>query len=630
MRYLGNKTKLLEFIDDVLLKYDIAGDTFVDLFSGTCSVGDYFKNRFTIIANDYMYFAKVLAAAKLLNAREPKFERFERQFNSSPYEYLNNQHYEPQDNYFVYKNYSPMGERMYFTEENAVRIDGIRLDIEALYKDDILTESEYYFLLGSLLESVLRVSNTSGTFQAFFKFWEQRSQKKFVIEPLLMKEADAVSDGNRALCEDANVLCRRLSGDIVYIDPPYTITQYANSYHVLETIARYDDPELFGKTGRRKNRVLSNYSNKSRAIYEFEDLLRQLDFEHVLISYSNQSLVSLDDLVELARLFAINGDVKVETLQYREYATNNLSYKDDGDGLKEALIYFRKDRTLNKSPLNYAGSKDEILPKLTKLLPKHVPVFVDAMGGAFNVGANVIATEGVVYYEPNPYIFDIMKMIVETEPEQLIEEVDATVREYRLAKKAKEPYLALRDAYNNGNQPALQLFVLQIYSFQHIIRFNASKKMNTPIGNNEFNEGTRQRIVDFRVKTQNYQMLNSQYQSINYQDYPEDAVFYFDPPYFITTAEYNDGKRGFDGWNVDSETQLLDFLLRLHRAGRKFILSNVISHKGKRHHILENWVEEHGFVMTTIGSTSIKYPRVEVAVTNYTPISETDGNPYSR
>ncbi|OFR20916.1 modification methylase [Atopobium sp. HMSC064B08] len=630
MRYLGNKTKLLDFIENVIAKHGISGKTFVDLFSGTCSVGDHFKDRFTVIANDYMYFAKVLAAAKLLNAKKPDFELFVHKFNCTPFEYLNDQQYEPQENYFIYNNYSPVGERMYFTEENAIRIDGMRLEIEALYKDAILSEPEYYYLLGSLMESVLRVANTSGTFQAFFKFWEQRSQKRIVIEPLFMKETDMVSDQNKVTCEDANVLCRRISGDIVYIDPPYTITQYASSYHVLETIARYDNPDLFGKTGRRKKRVLSNYSNKSRSKYEFEDLFRQLDFEHVLVSYSNQSLVSLEELVELARLFAIDGNVEVETLQYREYTTNNLSYKDDGSGLKETIIYFRKDRSLNKSPLNYAGSKDGILPRLTKLLPKHVPTFVDAMGGAFNVGANIVATKEVIYYEPNPYIFNIMKMIVDYDPRKLIEDVDNIVNEYGLEKKAKEPYLALRNDYNNGLQPVLQLFVLQIYSFQHIIRFNASKEMNTPIGNNEFNKGTRQRIIDFRVKTHSYRMLNERYQSIDYQDYPEDTIFYFDPPYFITTAEYNDGKRGFDGWNVESETQLLDFLLRLHRADRKFILSNVISHKGRRHNILESWAEEHEFIVTTIGSTGIKYPRVEVIVTNYMPITEITGNPYSR
>ena len=78
MRYLGNKSKLLLFIDDVINKYNIEGETFADLFSGTCSVGDYFKDRYRIISNDYMYFSKIIAEAKLLNKETPKFEKFKK------------------------------------------------------------------------------------------------------------------------------------------------------------------------------------------------------------------------------------------------------------------------------------------------------------------------------------------------------------------------------------------------------------------------------------------------------------------------------------------------------------------------------------------------------------------------
>lgn len=623
MRYLGNKTKLLDFIDSVLSKYNIEGESFVDLFSGTCAVGDHLKGRFKVVANDYMYFAKIIASAKLLNSRIPSFENFIKRFNENPFEYLNRQEYAPQNSFFVYQNYSPVGNRMYFTKENALRIDGMRLEIESFYKDSFVSDAEYYFLLASLLESTLRVSNIAGTYQAFFKFWESRALKPLELEPLTIEEVDPILSKNVAFCEDANSLARRLSGDIVYIDPPYTITQYCNSYHVLETIARYDNPELFGKTGRRKNRLLSNYSNKSKAIVEFEDLFRQLDFEHVLVSYSNQSIIPLDEMVELAQKFALDGVVHVEKNDYREYASNNLSYKDSGEGLKEAIIYFRKDRRVNKSPLNYSGSKDGIVCMLNKLLPKHMPVLVDAMGGAFNVGANLIATDHVVYNEYNPYVFGIVEMLLDTPREDIVSQVQANVDTFGLQKKGKDEYLALRDFYNNEDSSAINLFTLQIYAFQNMIRFNSSQKMNTPIGNNEFNEGIRQRIRDFRVKTGRYSMINGSFLDINIEDYPMDTLFYFDPPYFITSAEYNDGKRGLEGWNAEKENQLLDYLLKIHQSGRKFLLSNVISHKGKRHHLLVRWAEEHNFAVTTVGTTGIKYPRVEVAVTSYEPFSIT-------
>ena len=251
MRYLGNKTKLLGFIESVIEKYGIEGEVFADLFSGTSSVGDYFKDRYTILANDYMGFASVIAKAKLMNAGEPAFEGFCKKYGMSPFLWLNQKEYEASSECFIYNNYTPVGGRMYFTESNALRIDGMRIDIENLYQEGSVTEAEYMYLLASLLESVLKVSNTSGTYQAFFKFWEQRSLKELVIEPLELCEKE-LHGVNTVYNEDTNQLVRRISGDIAYIDPPYTITQYTNSYHILETITRYDAPGIFGKTGRRK------------------------------------------------------------------------------------------------------------------------------------------------------------------------------------------------------------------------------------------------------------------------------------------------------------------------------------------------------------------------------------------
>jgi len=249
MRYLGNKTKLLNFINDVIHKYQIKGEIFADLFAGTGVVGDYFKSEYEIISNDYMYYSKIISKAKLLNNTSPKFSKFYKTYNASPFDFLNEKKYEPQDNFFVYKNYSPIGERMYLTEKNAIKIDGIRLDIEDFYELEIISEKEYFYLLASLIESIPRVSNTTGTYQAFLKFWESRALKDFMIEPLTMQQCEKIHKGNTAYCENTNNLIRKISGDIVYIDPPYTTTQYTNSYHLLETVARYDYPELFGKNG---------------------------------------------------------------------------------------------------------------------------------------------------------------------------------------------------------------------------------------------------------------------------------------------------------------------------------------------------------------------------------------------
>lgn len=617
MRYLGNKTKLLNFIDSVIEKYKIEGESFADLFAGTGAVGDFFKRKYRIISNDYMYYSKVLNKAKLLNNTFPTYQRFLEEYKVTPFEWLNSRRYEPQDNYFIYQNYTPVGGRMYLTEENATRIDGMRLDIEEFYNSGIIDEKEYAFLLASLIESITKVSNTSGTYQAFFKFWESRALKKITLEPLEMNEALSVDENNVVYNENTNKLVREISGDIAYIDPPYTITQYTNSYHLLETVARYDYPEIFGKTGRRLKRELSGYSNKQKALYEFEDLFRQINFDHILLSYSNQSIIPLEEMIELAKLFAVNNEVIVETNEYREYATNNSSYKGEGKKLKEVIIYFKKNRAINKSPLNYSGSKDVLLPTIFKQLPKHVGTFVDAMGGAFNVGANVFATDKVIYNEYNPYVFGIVEMIVNKGKQDLINDVSEVVARFGLQKKAKDEYIELRNYYNTVDSSPLNLFTLQIYAFQNMIRFNNSQKMNTPVGNNEFNEGTKERIEKFKIRATNFELRLGSYQELIIDAFPKDTVFYFDPPYFITNAEYNDGKRGLDGWDSDKESVLLKLLLSIHHKGYKFMLSNVLQHREKKHHLLIEWIKTHEFNVIEIGETGIKYPRKEVLITNY-------------
>ena len=617
MRYLGNKTRLTSFIDEVIQKYNIEGEVFADLFAGTCSVGDYFKDRYTIIANDYMYFSKIICDAKILNKKQPSFDAFKEQFNSDPFEFLNSKNYNASKKYFILKNYSPVGNRMYFTESNAIAIDGMRLDIEEFYKEGHINYNEYVFLLASLLGSTLKISNTSGTYQAFFKFWEARSKNDITIWPLEIQESNFLSPNNKAYNQNTNKLIRSISGDIAYIDPPYTITQYTNSYHVLETIARYDFPELFGITGRRKKRELSNYSNKTKAFEEFEDLFRQIDFEHILVSYSNQSIIDIDELVELARFFALDGMVHIEECQYREYATNNLSHKGKKEKLKEYIIYFKKNRTINKSPLNYSGSKDDILPKVFKELPKHVGTFVDAMGGAFNVGGNVFALDKAVYNEFNPFVFEIIKMLVESDKQITIDNIERIVDKFKLVKKGKDEYLSFRDYYNKKDKSAINLFVLQIYAFQNMIRFNTSLEMNTPVGNNEYCNSIKDRILNFNIKAPRVELTSKNYLDIDFTAYPQDTVFYFDPPYFITRAEYNDGKRGMEGWSAQKESELLDFLNNLHLKGYKFMLSNVVQHNGRTHHILLDWISTNGYSLIEIGTTGAKYPRTEVLIKNY-------------
>lgn len=618
MRYLGNKTKILSFIDSVIEKYDIRGNVFADLFAGTSSVGDHMKGHYQVYANDFMYYSYVFCKAKLLNNYIPPFKNFIDVYKANPFELLNMKKYIPNEHYFIYNNYTPKAGRKFFTEKNALKIDGMRIDIEEFYQEGVISEKEYFFLLGSLLESVTKISNTSGTYEAFFKFWESRSNKLLKLEPLEIEYAHTINNNNFVFNEDTNLLVRKISGDIAYIDTPYTITQYASAYHILETIARYDFPEIAGKTGRRqKSRRMSEYSRKQSAKESFEDMFRQIQFDHILISYSNQGLVPIDELVELARNFAVEKKVYIESVPYREYKNLNSSQKSNGEKLNEVIIYFKKNRINIKSPLNYSGSKDTVLTDIYKELPKHVGTFVDAMGGAFNVGLNVFAMNKVIYNEYNPFTFQIIEMLLKNNKNGLIEEIEEIISKFNLGKARKEEFLLFRKHYNLKEKTPLNLFILHMFSFQNLIRFNNNFEFNTPIGNAGYNKGLKQRIIAFKPKSPTLELYQCSYEQLDISSLEKDTVFYFDPPYLITTAEYNDGKRGLKGWDSDMEARLLDYIRKLDKLGFKFMLSNVIKHQTKVNHLLKEWVNNHNYNVIELGKTGSRYPRKEVIIKNF-------------
>lgn len=118
MRYLGSKIKLLSSIEAVIEENGIQGETFADLFAGTGVVGDYFKNKYKIISNDFLYYAYVINKAKLENSGVPKFDHFVKCKKEDIFVWLNNLSFHPDNTYFVYNNYTPMYIVEIFSDSN--------------------------------------------------------------------------------------------------------------------------------------------------------------------------------------------------------------------------------------------------------------------------------------------------------------------------------------------------------------------------------------------------------------------------------------------------------------------------------------------------------------------------------
>lgn len=270
-----------------------------------------------------------------------------------------------------------------------------------------------------------------------------------------------------------------------------------------------------------------------------------------------------------------------------------------------------------KSPLNYSGSKNYIVDQIIAELPKNFDTFVDAMGGAFNVGINVDNAKTVVYNEYNPFVYEIIDMLLTTDKSKLITDILKIIDDFGLEKGDKEAYIKYRAYYNNNKNP-LNLFVLQMYCFQNQLRFNGKHDFNTPVGNCGCNETTFERIMDFKSNVEDIRTSNLDFEDLDLKAFAKDSVFYFDPPYIITNATYNDGKRGFKGWDIDAEKRLLSFLDKINQNGQMFLLSNVINHNGKTNQLLLDWTNAKGYEVVKLKPHGGRYgKRKEVLVKNY-------------
>ena len=143
-----------------------------------------------------------------------------------------------------------------------MKIDAARQQIENDYVNGLIDKNNYYFYLSSIIESIDKYSNTASVYGAFLKNLKKTAQKEAIFSPAEIIES---SENNTMLNDDANNIIKNIRGDVLYLDPPYNRRQYHSNYHLLETIARYDNPEIRGLTGVRAqdDHLKSNYSKKT-------------------------------------------------------------------------------------------------------------------------------------------------------------------------------------------------------------------------------------------------------------------------------------------------------------------------------------------------------------------------------
>ena len=342
MRFIGCKALLLDNIKSVIDENAPDAKSFCDIFSGTATVARYFKQWYEVTSNDLLYFSYVLQRGTVAVDCLPTYEILQENTGiSDPVAYFNGLSLEqmerlPPERRFFQNTYAPIGGRMYINDENALRIDFARNITEDWRKVGFLSDDEYYYLVACIVEGIPFVSNISGTYGAFHKEWERRSYKKYDLPICTNGKNNTCFNGN-----GADVL-KEISGDILYIDPPYNERQYLPNYHVLETAAKYDFPEVRGITAQRAyENNKSDFCSKTKVAGAFEELIANARFNHIIISYSTDGLMSVEEIERTMKKYGDPNSFKIYWIPYRRYKSRSTETKEEK--LKEMLVYIRKD-----------------------------------------------------------------------------------------------------------------------------------------------------------------------------------------------------------------------------------------------------------------------------------------------
>ncbi len=267
-RYIGNKSKLMQWISE-LISDNTEGEIFFDVFAGTGVVTKNLLNNYSkFILNDFLYSNNLIYKAffgkenyclmKLYDIKE---------------EYQSISDF-TDDDYFQ-KNYGGK----FFSLNDARLIGEIRNRIE---QNKFINEREKAILISSLLYSMDKVANTVGHYDAYRKNNKINDRFKFeLINPLNTSDKDI-----EIYREDANVVVKKVSADIAFIDPPYNSRQYSRFYHLLEVTAKWNKPKLEGVAMKPPVENISEFC-KVEAPKAFDDLVKSLNVKYIVVTYNN-------------------------------------------------------------------------------------------------------------------------------------------------------------------------------------------------------------------------------------------------------------------------------------------------------------------------------------------------------
>lgn len=336
LNYIGSKYNLLEWIETTIKQVTgletLKNVRVADLFAGTGIVSHYFRELGSVVvSNDTELYSSIITRALATSVCTDRCRTLLTELNSTNEGRIG----------YITTHYSPHGEseRMFFTEENAKRVDFLRARIEEL--KPTITESEYTFLLASLLVSADHVSNVPAVYGCYLKNFKERALRPLTLVPIHENTDIPAKD---SVTYNQDVLTLELPEvDIAYLDPPYNERQYSKNYFPLNMIAKTPEeldtePELKGKTGIPENCFLSPFCRKREVADAFDRLIQRIPAKWIFLSYSNEGMLPIETLRMCMEKY---GTVVVKEHDYKRF--KSFEYNESAP-IKEYLLCLTKER----------------------------------------------------------------------------------------------------------------------------------------------------------------------------------------------------------------------------------------------------------------------------------------------
>ena len=296
---------------------------------------------------------------------------------------------------------------------------------------------------------------------------------------------------------------------------------------------------------------------------------------------------------------------------------------------------------MNRSPFFYVGDKYKLMNQLSELFPDNINRLIEPFCGGGSVFLNTKAKKYIAN-DNNFYMIQLHKFLCsfKGKREVLFEQIKDIILKYGFSASYlgievdrelkskhiktyyavynKESYKNLKNDFNNQKDNMIYLYLLLIYGFNHMLRFNKNGDFNLPVGNVDYNKNVVNALNNYfdHIEKNTIKFYCYDFEKfINKLEFEVDDFVYFDPPYLISGSEYN------KNWTVDEEKRLLELLDKLNERGIKFALSNVLFHKGKTNEILIEWSKKYKVI--DVKSNYISYHdntnknSKEVLIVNY-------------